>query len=206
MKKADIKVGSTYVAKVTNRLVQVRIDAENPSGGWDATNLTTRKKIRIKTAGRLRESKGALKAIAAADQQNARVRDERKASKDGQTASERAMSKAAKAKRESSRKPAASTTKESTKEPVAATAAKPKKRTGILDAAAQILAKAKEPMGCKEIVELAIAQKLWTTNGQTPSATLYAAISREISKKGKESRFEKVDRGRFQLRSGKKGA
>jgi len=200
MKKADIKVGATYVAKVTNRLVQVRIDAENPSGGWDATNLTTKKKIHIKTAGRLRESKGALKAIAAADQENARLRDERKANKDGQTASERAMSRASKTTRGASRKQATSKTKESSKAPANAAAAKPKKRTGILDAAAQILAKSKEPMGCKEIVELAIAQKLWATNGQTPSATLYAAISREISKKGKEARFEKVDRGRFQLR------
>ena len=206
MKKADIKVGATYVAKVTNRLVQVRIDAENPSGGWDATNLTTKKKIRIKTAGRLRESKGALKAIAAADQEHARLRDERKANKDGQTASERAMRGSSKSKRGASRKQAASKAKASSKAPANATDAKPKKRTGILDAAAQILAKSKEPMGCKEIVELAIAQKLWATNGQTPSATLYAAISREISKKGKEARFEKVDRGRFQLRSAKKGA
>lgn len=206
MKKADIKVGATYVAKVTNRLVQVRIDAENPSGGWDATNLTTKKKIRIKTAGRLRESKGALKAIAAADQENARLRDERKANKDGQTASERAMGRSSKTQREASRKQATSKAKASSKTPANATDAKPKKRTGILDAAAQILAKSKEPMGCKEIVELAIAQKLWATNGQTPSATLYAAISREISKKGKEARFEKVDRGRFQLHTAKKGA
>lgn len=206
MKKADIKVGSTYVAKVTNRLVQVRIDAENPSGGWDATNLTTKKKIRIKTAGRLRESKGALKAIAAADQENARLRDERKANKDGQTASERAMSQASKTKRGTSRKQTTGKAKGASKAPANAAAAKPKKRTGILDAAAQILAKSKEPMGCKEIVELAIAQKLWATNGQTPSATLYAAISREISKKGKESRFGKVDRGRFELRSAKKAA
>lgn len=206
MKKADIKVGATYVAKVTNRVVQVRIDAENPSGGWDATNLTTKKKIRIKTAGRLRESKGALKAIAAADQENARLRDERKANKDGQTASERAMSQASNTKRGASRKQATSKAKASSKAPANSTDAKPKKRTGILDAAAQILAKSKGPMGCTEIVELAIAQKLWATNGQTPSATLYAAISREISKKGKEARFEKVDRGRFQLRSAKKGA
>lgn len=75
-----------------------------------------------------------------------------------------------------------------------------KKRTGILDAAAQILAKAKEPMGCKAIVEQALEGGLWTTTGKTPSATLYAAISREIAKKGKDARFEKVDRGRFQLR------
>ena len=68
-----------------------------------------------------------------------------------------------------------------------------------LGAAAKILAKAKEPMGCKDLVEQALAQGLWSTTGKTPHATLYAAIIREIAKKGKEARFKKVDRGRFQL-------
>ncbi|WP_168565138.1 winged helix-turn-helix domain-containing protein [Crateriforma spongiae] len=53
MKKADVKIGGEYFAKVTNKKVTVRIDAENPHGGWDATNLSTNKKVRIKTAGRL---------------------------------------------------------------------------------------------------------------------------------------------------------
>ena len=68
-----------------------------------------------------------------------------------------------------------------------------------LDAAAQILTKAKDPMGCKGIVERAIANGLWSPGGKTPHATLYAAIIREIAKKGKDARFKKVDRGRFQL-------
>ncbi len=68
-----------------------------------------------------------------------------------------------------------------------------------LDAAAQILAKAKEPMGCKDMAEQAIAKELWSPGGKTPHATLYAAIIREIAKKGKGARFVKVDRGRFQL-------
>ncbi len=68
-----------------------------------------------------------------------------------------------------------------------------------LNAAAQILAKAKEPMGCKDIVEQAIGNGLWSPGGKTPQATLYAAIIREIAKKGKDARFKKVDRGRFQL-------
>ncbi len=80
-----------------------------------------------------------------------------------------------------------------------ATAPRGKGKMSGLDAAAQILAKAKEPMGCKDMVEQAIAQKLWSTDGKTPHATLYAAIIREISKKGKGARFKKVDRGRFQL-------
>ncbi len=68
-----------------------------------------------------------------------------------------------------------------------------------LDAAAQILSKAKEPMGCKDMVEQAKAQGLWSPGGKTPHATLYAAIIREIAKKGRDARIKKVDRGRFQL-------
>jgi len=77
--------------------------------------------------------------------------------------------------------------------------AKPrKKREGLsgLDAAAQILAKAKEPLDAKTIAERAIAAG-WKTNGATPHATLYAAMIREIAAKGKEARFVKVDKGRF---------
>ena len=208
MKKADIKIGSVYRARVSDKLTDVRIDTENPSGGWDATNLATKKKVRIKSAQRLRApgtmSGGQAKAVAAADQENARIRDERKANADGKTASERAMTRAPKTKAASR-----TTTTQAAKQPKASktrTKGETKTRVGILEAAAQILAKAKEPMGCKDIVEQAIAKKLWSTNGKTPSATLYAAIIREISKKAKDARFEKVDRGRFQLRTGKKGA
>ena len=78
MKKDDIKIGTTYTAKITNRVVPVRIDAENPHGGWDATNLATKKKVRIKSAAKLRsEYRENMKAVADADQENARLRDER---------------------------------------------------------------------------------------------------------------------------------
>jgi len=56
MKKNEVKIGETYLAKVTGKVVPVRIDAENAHGGWDATNMTTKKKVRIKSAQRLRGS------------------------------------------------------------------------------------------------------------------------------------------------------
>jgi len=214
MKKSDVKIGSTYTAKITNRVVPVRIDAANPNGGWDATNLATKKKVRIKSAAKLRgEHREHMKATAAADQENARLRDQRKASPDGQTASERAMNRSSKTTKSArTTKTAAkgtSTTSNRGKSPKSArrtNARKPKgdsatKRKGILDYAAEILANAKEPMSCKDIVEKAQAAG-WTTSGKTPHATLYAAIIREISKKGKDARFEKVDRGRFRIRKG----
>ena len=44
------------------------------------------------------------------------------------------------------------------------------------------------------------AKGYWTSpGGQTPHATLYAAILREINVKGSEARFQKTDRGRFAL-------
>ncbi len=54
MKKNEVKIGGTYTAKVNGKVAKVRIDAENPHGGWDATNLETKRKVRIKSAQRLR--------------------------------------------------------------------------------------------------------------------------------------------------------
>ncbi len=93
--------------------------------------------------------------------------------------------------------PKARTTSAKTKDGKAE--AKPrKKREGLsgLDAAAQVLGRAKEPLDAKTIAERAIAAG-WKTNGATPHATLYAAMIREIKAKGKEARFAKVDKGRF---------
>jgi hypothetical protein len=49
MKRDQIKIGGTYLAKVTDKVVSVRIDATNPHGGWDATNLATGRQVRIKS-------------------------------------------------------------------------------------------------------------------------------------------------------------
>jgi len=54
MKKHEIEIGSVYVAKVSGRIVTVRIDGESPYGGWDGTNMSTRRSIRIRSAARLR--------------------------------------------------------------------------------------------------------------------------------------------------------
>ena len=81
--------------------------------------------------------------------------------------------------------------------PKAAKETKPKKLSA-LDAAAKVLAGAKEPMNTKEMIEAMAAKKLWTSpGGATPHATLYSAIIREIAAKGKEARFVKTERGKF---------
>jgi len=71
-------------------------------------------------------------------------------------------------------------------------------KLSCLDAAAKVLASAKEPMTTKALIEAMAEKKLWSSpNGQTPAATLYSAILREITTKGKEARFKKADRGLF---------
>jgi len=198
MKKNDVKTGKFYTAKVSNRMATIRIDAESPHGGWEATNITTGKKVRIKSAQRLRrETRGPgeraktkaktgeeLKAVHKADQENARLADERAASGDGQTASERAMAESAGDAAKVKKAKAAG------------------KKTSGLDAAAQVLAEAGEPLNTKTMVERMLAQGLWQTNGKTPSATIYAAITREIATKGGDARFRKVGRGQFELAKG----
>lgn len=54
MKKKDVVVGKTYLAKVSENVVKVRITGESPFGGWDAKNETTGRDVRIKSAQRLR--------------------------------------------------------------------------------------------------------------------------------------------------------
>ena len=79
------------------------------------------------------------------------------------------------------------------------------KKMSALDAAAKVLAEKGDPMSSKEMIEAMATKGYWTSpGGQTPTATLYAAIIREISKKGAESRFQKSDRGEFTLNTGAK--
>jgi short subunit dehydrogenase-like uncharacterized protein len=78
-----------------------------------------------------------------------------------------------------------------------AKAEKPKK-VSALDSAARVLAEAGTAMTTKEMVEQMAAKGYWTSpGGQTPAATLYSAILRELAAKGKDARFKKTERGKF---------
>ena len=54
MKKNEIQIGKHYVAKVSGKLVPVRIVQVSPYGGWDGVNTSSGREIRVKTAARLR--------------------------------------------------------------------------------------------------------------------------------------------------------
>ena len=105
------------------------------------------------------------------------------------------MSKTATKKTKSAKAPKA---KVATPKAPKAKAAKGDGKLSCIDAAAKVLADAKEPMTTKAMIEQMASKGLWSSpNGQTPAATLYSAILREIKVKGKEARFKKADRGLF---------
>ena len=54
MQKHNVKIGTTYLVKVSGKLAKVRITREHDRGGWYGTNLATGREIRIRTAARLR--------------------------------------------------------------------------------------------------------------------------------------------------------
>ena len=84
--------------------------------------------------------------------------------------------------------------------PVAKESKPANKKMSQIEAAVTVLAKSKEPMNCRSMVEAMQVQGLWSTpGGATPEATHYASILREINGMGKDARFKKVDRGLFAL-------
>lgn len=83
-----------------------------------------------------------------------------------------------------------------------AKAEKKEKKMSQLDAAAAVLANAKEPMNTKAMLDAMTAGNLWKSpGGKTPAATLYAAILREIQNKKADARFKKAGPGTFALKS-----
>lgn len=200
VKKSDVKVGGEYVAKVSDKLTTVKITGESRHGGWDAKNVKTGKEVRIKSAQRLRGSAAAPKEPAKGAEaapkagkpcgtctncrngapqlcQGAPVANGKAATvKDTKTATKRAVAH------------------------VGAPAGK-EKRLGALAAAAKILKDAKAPMGARDIMKAILEKGLWTTKGATPASTLYAAMTREITAKGKDARFRRAaePKGAFEL-------
>lgn len=187
MKKNDVKIGECYMAKVTGSEVPVRIEADSPYGGWNAKNVATGRKVRIKSAQRLHRR--CTEADLAGLQRSA-ANGRKKAAATSPTAATGA-------------KPAKKATNEATGATgrntgqTGAKPAKPKRISG-LTAAFMVLVDAEAEMGVKEIVEKAAEKGWWKSDAATPVATIYAAIIREIATKDAQSRFERGEkRGTF---------
>lgn len=54
MKKAEVEIGTCYVAKVSGSLTVVKILGYSPYGGWVGRNLKSGRDVRVKSAARLR--------------------------------------------------------------------------------------------------------------------------------------------------------
>jgi hypothetical protein len=170
MKKNNVKLGAVYAVKVSGEIQPVRLDSTNPHGGFDGTNMRTKKSVRIVSTQRLRGlwPKKTLPIVAD------------KADDKGVAATVAAVEKGNLA------------------EGVTVPEAK-KERHSLLNLAAKVLAEAGQPLNCKEMVEKVLATGLWQTDGKTPSATLYSAILRETKTKGDAARFRKTERGKFEI-------
>ena len=300
MKKNEVVIGGRYLAKVSGRVVPVRITGESPYGGWDAVSEETRRAVRIKSPQRLRRPADAATREAIAGKETDmskarkvvlghvysvalggsylpvradsglghgryegtvfqpggkdqiikfstdRVRGDgqpedqwRKAQETGEAEALQTAAKGASkvlsvpvgvapacaphlpAQAGADKPPKGTDAKAAGALPAGQAGPKPRKKAerkdlpapqseatrqaggtmSGLDAAAKVLAEAGEPLGCKTIVERAIEKGYWKTGGKTPAATVYAAILREIQKKGDASRFAKADRGMFTLKA-----
>jgi hypothetical protein len=105
---------------------------------------------------------------------------------------------AAAAAKEPTPEPTKGKAKKLTAEPKAKPATKDGGKMSALDAAAKVLTEAGAAMTTGAMIEQMAAKNYWVSpGGKTPAATLYAAILREITTKGTESRFVKADRGLF---------
>ena len=192
MKSSSVRIGQTYMAKLSKHVVPVRIDGIHAGGGWEGKSLSSGRTVRVKSARQLQRK--CTPADLAGFAKEVAAKPPRKRTS-GDTAA--AVAKVEpKATKEIKAEPAATRAKQGDTKPK-----KPKAKTKMsgLDAAAKVLSESKEPMGTKQIIEVAFAKKYWHSDGKTPHATLYAAIIREIAVKQKESRFRKVGRGKFEI-------
>ena len=186
MKKDTVKLGSTYACKVSGEVQPVRLDKTNPHGGWDGTNMKTRKSVRVKSAQRLRGlwPKKTMPIVA----------DEAKGAADVGPKGE----PVAPAAKDAPAPAGGGTGKRGAKKAKAPAEPKPE-RHSLLNLAAKVLAEADTALTCKEMVEKVLATGLWTTKGRTPAATLYSAVLRETQTKGDAARFRKSERGKFEI-------
>jgi hypothetical protein len=177
MKKADVKIGGKYYANVSGKRCEIQLDAEKPRGGWEATNLSTGKKIVIKSAQRLQGEVDARAGRA-------------KVTTENEPATVESISDTKPAVSAPVKKPKAK----------AETAPQSDKKLSCVAAALKVLSESDKPLNTKEMIEMMTARGYWSSpGGKTPHATLYSAILRELAK-GDDSRFVKTERGRFTAR------
>jgi len=184
--KRTVELGLVYSCKAGGSYVPVRIDKAAGKGRYQGMSMTDGKPVKV-FAGDVRGDGQTCKDWHLSQQHAAKETAAQSIEADDfQKASPVDDKKNRQSKTD---KPAQSKPK----------AAKAERKPSGLDAAAQVLAEAGEPLDTKTMVERMLAKGLWKTDGKTPAATIYAAIIREIAVKGAASRFRKTARGKFEL-------
>lgn len=69
----------------------------------------------------------------------------------------------------------------------------------VLEAALQVLAEAGGPLHCEEIARRLQEQGLWRSAGNTPAATVRAALSVEVQRRGPMARLKRIGKGVYAL-------
>ncbi len=54
MTAAEVKIGRYYATKISGKMTIVKIEAKSPHGGWTGRNIFTNRRVRIKSAAKLR--------------------------------------------------------------------------------------------------------------------------------------------------------
>lgn len=54
MKRIDVKIGGTYLMKVSGKLAHVRIEHATSYGGWEGKNIRTGRTVFIRSPRKLR--------------------------------------------------------------------------------------------------------------------------------------------------------
>jgi len=198
MKKRKVEIGKVYSVKVAGTWLPVRIDAALARGGYDGMDMHRGKPVKVATGAIRGEGRSPKQWHV---EQTAKKGDAPAAASTDQKA-QGALKEAAKVAgrvlgvpvgvlppHKGKGRPAKSEPK----------ATKSERKPSGLDAAVTVLAEAKRPMTTGEMVARMLEVGLWKTKGKTPAATIYAAIIREIAVKGKDARFRKTERGKFEL-------
>ena len=165
MKKNEVSVGKTYWANVAGDRVPVRIESENPHGGWIGRSIKTGREVRIKTAARLKGECEPEKVaeVSATTRPNRRSRKKPPAETTGAPKRVKVDSKASKK------------------------AEKAKQRQAILDAVAKVLT-AKKSLAVGEIYAALADKGLLSTCGDPNHGAIYYTLKIDIDQ-NKQSRF-----------------
>jgi len=178
MNASLIKVGNSYLVKIGKNEVKVRVVKEKPDGGWMVNSLAGGSTFLVKDSGRFLRCLETLPVTA-------------------KTPAIAPVPAQAPAVATVPVQPPAPVSVPALQIPVSALAST--RKLTMLDAAAEVLKSASQPMSSKEMISAMEEANLWKSPaGKTPANTLGAAINREIA--GKENpRFKKTEKGKFAL-------